>query len=384
MLTMSTAVSQHLFWFETGTNDRTEVYFKADADKIPGTIFHYDSPGSYMLNVIVEKLTNKPFLKFLQERFLDDIGFSKDAYCLKVPGGYSFGDSGVMCTARDLLTFARFIMNKGMWNGKQYMNSEYLSEAVSLQVDNNITGFTNYSDCGYGYQVWIPSRKNGRFCLNGMGGQFAICDPVKDTIFVINADNQGNDSANQILHHAVFHHIFDVISDNEIPENADAYNKLMEYSNSRKLFVLPGNAKSDFLNEINGVTYKFEDNPMNIERIRFDFNTNNSATLVYKNLTGEKKLKFGIGYNEFGKFPQEGYSDITATIAEKDYYYDCACSAVWAEPKKLIIKVQIIDKYFGNAAFVFSFKDDSVTVSMNKTAEAFLDEYQGIAVGKRE
>ena len=42
-----------------------------------GSLFRYDSPVSYMLGVIAEKLSGKPFLEFLKERFLIDIGFSK-------------------------------------------------------------------------------------------------------------------------------------------------------------------------------------------------------------------------------------------------------------------------------------------------------------------
>ena len=67
----------------------------------------------------------------------------------------------------------------------------------------------------------------------------------------------------------------------------------------------------------------------------------------------------------------------------RGHYYDVSCSADIPEEEKLRIKVQVIDKYFGTACFVFSFKDERVTVNMVKTAEAFMDEYQGLASGKR-
>ena len=113
MLRMRTCVQHGTDWFKTGCEDRTEVYFRLPPDKYPDTLFSYDSSGSYMLGVIVERLTGKPFLAYLQEKVLNGIGFSKDAYCIKAPGGHSFGDSGVMCTARDLLLFARFVLNGG-------------------------------------------------------------------------------------------------------------------------------------------------------------------------------------------------------------------------------------------------------------------------------
>lgn len=57
--------------------------------------------------------------------------------------------------------------------------------------------------------------------------------------------------------------------------------------------------------------------------------------------------------------------------------YDCACSAAWREERKLLLKVQVIDRYFGNMLAMFSFKGDVAVVRMVKTAENFLNEYTG-------
>ena len=45
--------------------------------------------------------------------------------------------------------------------------------------------------------------------------------------------------------------------------------------------------------------------------------------------------------------------------------------------------MQIIDRYLGNFAAVFSFKEDAVVVSMTKTAENFLSEYDGMLTEKK-
>ena len=107
LLTMRSCIAEKSpdWWAK---EDRTKTYFDMSSNKIPGTNFSYDSTGSMILGCIVEKLTGKPFMEYLKEKLLLDIGFSKDAYCLMVPGGYSHSDSGVMCTSRELLAFARF------------------------------------------------------------------------------------------------------------------------------------------------------------------------------------------------------------------------------------------------------------------------------------
>ena len=120
---------------------------------------------------------------------------------------------------------------------------------------------------------------------------------------------------------------------------------------------------------------------MNIEWIRLSFDKN-KGILKYKNIQGEKELHFGFGYNEFSKFPQTGYSDNIASIPSDGNMYDCAICADWPYENKLRIKVQIIDKYFGNLSIELDFDNNEVGLCMLKNAEAFLDEYHGYAVGK--
>ena len=167
LLKMETAVESGISWFKRSCTDRTAVYFENIPDKNPNTLFKYDSSGNYMLCVIVEKVTGKPFLKYLQEKVLDDIGFSKNAYAIKVPGGHSFGDSGVMCTARDLLLFARFVLNGGVWEGRRYLNGDYIRKATTPSVCTNDFGFAAHGGFGYGYQFW--GMADGCFAMHGMG-----------------------------------------------------------------------------------------------------------------------------------------------------------------------------------------------------------------------
>ncbi len=381
MLMMATSKAYGTNWFPCRSDDRCEVYFRTGGTKIPGTFFDYDSSGSFMLGVIVEKVTGKPFLEYLKEKFLLKAGFCADSYCLKAPGGHSWGDSAVVCTSRDLLAFARFVMNKGTIDGVRYMNEKFLNEATSRQIDNSHTGFVDYIHYGYGYQIWIT--KEG-FAFVGMGDQFAICIPKKDFIFIINSDNQGDaHSVDAMLGDALTNLITDCLGNEPLPENPQAYDRLQKRISELKLYSVNGNTDSDFAKQLNGKKYLLDPNPMGIKYVKFDFN-GESGVLTYENEQGEKKLRFGMGHNEFQKFPQTGYSDEVGSVAAEGNMYDCAVSAVWDEPKKLIIRVQIIDKYLGNLSMVFSFKDSRIGVIMTKTAEDFLDEYNGRAIGKCE
>ena len=46
------------------------------------------------------------------------MGTFKNAEILKTPNGDSWGDSAMICTARDMASFAKLIRDGGRWNGK--------------------------------------------------------------------------------------------------------------------------------------------------------------------------------------------------------------------------------------------------------------------------
>ena len=375
-LRMETSVEAEKSWFNTGCTDRVAVYFENVPDKNPNTLFRYDSSGSFLLGVVVEKVTGKPFLKYLQEKVLDAIGFSKNAYSIQAPGGHSFGDSGVMCTAMDLMLFARFVLNSGTWEGKRYLNEAYIQNATRMAVCNNNFGFAAHGGFGYGWQFW--GMYKGCFGMFGMGNQIALCDPAHDFIFVINSDNQGNPYNYEQIFTALYANIINKLSDvTVLPEALQAQKALQDYTNSRKLFCLYEASESPFAECINGKRFLCDPNPMGIKWFRLSF-AGDTGCFQYENAQGEKAFSFGFGHKVFSKIPQYDYPDLIATVPEKGNCYDAAFSADWPEEKKLRIRVQIIDKYFGNLAIVFGFRDeDTVSVRRVKSAEAFLKEYSG-------
>jgi hypothetical protein len=174
------------------------------------------------------------------------------------------------------------------------------------------------------------------------------------------------------------------LSDGEaLPPDGEARAELEAYLEGQRLFCLRGARSSPFGEMISGKVFDCGENPMGIKWFRLDFE-DGSGVFSYENEQGEKSFCFGFGRNEFGLFPQSDYPDLVATVNEKGNRYEAAFSADWPEEQKLRIRVQIIDKYFGNLAIVFGFKDeDTVSERMSKAAEHFLKEYEGIMNAKR-
>ncbi|MBQ9743577.1 MAG: serine hydrolase [Clostridia bacterium] len=384
MLTMST-VGYGESWFSNADTDRVHLYFTCcrNMNRYPATLWEYDSQGSQILSSLVEKLSGTTLFDYLNRRIFSHLGTFKDATVLKVPTGESWGDSAMICTPRDIMSFARFVMNYGVWNGKRLMNEAYLKEATSKVVDNREGPRTMAFHHGYGYQIW-RSERNG-FAFVGMGNELTVCLPDDDVIFVCTADCQGDDdTAREYIINHFFELIMDDMSPVAIPEDKEAYACLEELSSTRNLFALTGNSDSPARNKINGATYILENNKMGISEIRFEFSTPECGKLCYINAQGYKELPFCINKNYFGKFPQLGYSNEVGRIRTRDgFMYDSAVSATWLDDQKIMIYVQIIDRYLGTCNMTFAFRDDKISIVMRKCAEDFLNEYCGYAVGRR-
>ena len=371
-------------WFAERTDNRVKAYFEKSAGMgiYPGTIFRYDSSGSFVVSAVVEHITGKSLIEYLREKLFDKIGVSKEVYCLKCPGGNDWADSGIMCTARDLMKVATFVMNGGSWEGEQLLSGEFIKDATSSLVSTNETGNRNDHAYGYGYLIWRGPQNS--YFFSGMGGQYAICIPDKDMLFIFNGDGQGNGLLHTKVIDGFFETVIDYVEDESLPENKDAENALSDYSEDLKLWHMKNSLKTDFQSVIDGKEYYMSENPMKIKKMRLEF-SEGGGKLCYENEQGYKELPFGIDKNVFTYFPQEGYSDLVGSEYAEGNFYKCAVSAAWAEEKKFILNVQIIDKYFGKLHIVISFRDAKhVTVFMKKAAEDFLLEYDGTALGRCE
>ena len=215
-----------------------------------------------------------------------------------------------------------------------------------------------------------------------MGGQYAICIPDKDMLFVFNGDGQGNPLAHTKVIDGFFENIVGLVSKEKLSQNKVAQEKLAAYSANLTLWCMKGSVKTDFQDRINAKEYIMRENAMNIKRLKLDF-SGNGGKLCYENAQGYKELPFGINENVFSHFPEEGYSDLIGSKPDVGNRYKCAASAVWAEERKLLINVQIIDKYFGKLHIMISFKDEEhITVLMKKAAQDFLNKYDGCAIGE--
>ncbi len=381
MLTMRTCC-QAEDWFTSKDKDRAHAYFNNSKVVRPsGTTWEYDSAGSQVLCVLVERLSGKPLLEYMREKLFNKMGYFQTARILKSPTGESWGDSAMLCTIRDMAAFGRLVLNYGTWQGERLMNAEYLKKATSKLVYEQETGHRNESNVGYGYQIWKDREEV--FSFVGMGQQLTICDPKTDIIAVCTCNNQGAYYPYGTFKGLLFDKILHRAKKENLPANVEDEKKLEDKLSNLKIRALQGKNTSIIFSKINGKKFiPIAENKQGITEFSLRFN-GDEGVFAYTNAQGKKELPFGINKNVFGKFPQYGYSnEYGATPTTDGFLYDCATSATWRTDDTFTVYTQIIDKYLGNLTITFAFKGEYVSIVMTKYAEAYLREYEGEFIAK--
>ena len=151
----------------------------------PGVQYSYRSGETQLLAFVIEAATGKTLSQYAEEKLWKPMQAERDAYWLL---DKQDGDEKAFCcfhtTARDVARFARLMLHRGNWNGRQLISQAYMDEMMrpaSWLKDQWGKDSLNY----YGYQTWIM-HYHGQVnpYMRGMLGQYIIAIPSQDAIVV--------------------------------------------------------------------------------------------------------------------------------------------------------------------------------------------------------
>ena len=145
----------------------------------PGEVYNYDSASTDLLTVILTRAANQEAQAFAIENLfapLDITNFEWE----KDPAGYHRGSAGLVMSAQDLAKIGQLYLQKGQWDKREILSSEWIEQSVAQHVRvNNVVS--------YGY-LW-RSRQVGSIRLYygmGYGGQYLMVVPDLKLIVVAN------------------------------------------------------------------------------------------------------------------------------------------------------------------------------------------------------
>ena len=160
----------------------------------PGVKFNYQSGVSLMIAYLLKNATGKTVSEYASEKLWTPIGAEEDAlWSLDKKDGMEKAYCCFNSNARDFARLGQLILNKGMWNGKQVLDSNYIKAAITPATNLMYTpkptpdGQTyNERPCTfYGYQFWI-AQYNGLTVpyFRGILGQYIFVIPELDAVIV--------------------------------------------------------------------------------------------------------------------------------------------------------------------------------------------------------
>lgn len=186
----------------------------------PGAHFQYNTPGTYMLSAIVQKVTGETVLDYLRPRLFEPLGIENPEWKTS-PQGISLGGYGLYIRTEDIAKFGQLYLQKGKWNGKQLIPEAWVALATSKQTSNGSSPNSDW-DQGYGYQFW--RCRHGAYRGDGAGGQYCVVFPELDAVVAITA--QTNDMQGQLV--VLWEKLLPAFKEAALPEDGESQKKLAE------------------------------------------------------------------------------------------------------------------------------------------------------------
>ena len=164
-----------------------------DCDHAPGTHYHYNSMGTYLVSCMVQHVTGMTVRDYLLPRLFEPLGILKPDGSApdwdESPDGISVGGWGLWLSCAQIARFGQCLLQRGVWDGVQVLPREWLEKATVSQIDNGNGEHPHDHDwnMGYGYQFWMcktdhePGQKP-RYRGDGALSQLCIVDEKRDMV----------------------------------------------------------------------------------------------------------------------------------------------------------------------------------------------------------
>ncbi len=282
---LSNSISQFSFI----TNEvLTKEFFEMPVEHKPGTFFFYNSPGSYMLSAIVQKVTGQTVLDYLTPRLFDPLGIEHPNWMTSAQG-ISLGGYGLSIRTEDIARFGLLYLNKGKWNGKQLIPAAWVAAATARQTSNGSDPNSDW-DQGYGYQFW--RARHNIYRGDGAFGQFCIIMPDQDAVVAITSGTK--DMAGVM--NLVWDKLLPAMHDHPLPADSADQKKLKDTLAALTMHLPTSSAWSGSAAQMSGRKFVFPANDRKLESIALTMGPKGSPSTLAINIDGlEQQVVCGDG-----------------------------------------------------------------------------------------
>jgi CubicO group peptidase (beta-lactamase class C family) len=174
------------------------VKFTLDLPMIdsPGRNGRYCSGNPITLGRIVEKTARMPLLQFAEKNLFEPLGFTNYNWNFKPDKSNAENYCQLYLTPREMSKFGLLYLDKGVWNGKQVVSSDWVNQSFEKHsVIQNVD---------YGYLWWLKyfDADGVRYyskAAQGNGGQRIYVFKEQNMVVVITGGNYNSQSPSDEL-----------------------------------------------------------------------------------------------------------------------------------------------------------------------------------------
>lgn len=168
----------------------------------PGTTQHYLNINIQLLGIILHRSTGMPPSEYLSQKLWKPMAACNDARWTTDKKGEDLAFCCLGASALDYAKFGRLYLNRGNWNGKQLVPSEWVDRSLARDT-------TEGSSFGYNYCWHIGEKEYGDFMADGMYKQHIYVNPQKNILIVLMCERENALKAERVQWRNVFKQISD-------------------------------------------------------------------------------------------------------------------------------------------------------------------------------
>jgi CubicO group peptidase (beta-lactamase class C family) len=286
-------------------NDWVKAFLSMPIQHEPGSVFLYDSAATYILSAIVQKVTGQQLIDYLRPRLFEPLQASGMRW-ESCPLGINCGGWGLSATTETLAKFGQLYLQRGTWNGRQVLPTQWVDEATTFKIQQPpTTGIhANPSNAdlagalrklqqtsdwhqGYCYQFW-RSRHNA-FRGDGAYGQYCVVMPDQDAVIAITSETGDMQAVLELM----WDSLLPAMHFGPLPQDAPSAGRLRRELSSLALPLPRGAATSVTMDRIQDKTFELESNSLRMESVSFRADAGTYVVRM-KHPRGASEVRFGM------------------------------------------------------------------------------------------
>jgi CubicO group peptidase (beta-lactamase class C family) len=323
-------------------NNWARGFLSTEIKHKPGSVFLYNSMGTFMLSAIVQKVTGQKEIDYLKPRLFDPLGITGMDWEENLQG-INTGGWGLRLKTEDMAKLGQLYLQKGMWNGNQILPASWVAEASTTKIIQHpdmplAERDTSDWEQGYCYQMW--RCRHNAYRADGAFGQFIIIMPDQDAVIAIQAETPSmQDEIN-----LVWRYLLPAMHKDKISDNPKAQADLKAKLSTLALAPAPPNTFSSGIKMTTDRNYVFEPNDKNIETFTLQIR-DSICRLQMKTSTDNYSLVYGSAKWKIG---QTNKLMATLVSSAKENYAlllpsKIAGSYYWKDDQTLVLVLRYIE-----------------------------------------